>query len=278
MIRRTIKYGLITGLILVVGSFLVFGQNAWSYARSTLHGWRTSMNDSVPVEYELERAREMLDEIIPEMHANIRMIAKEEVELAHLKQDIARSEEALAEQETRISRLTNLLEGEKVFFTFGDNRYSRTEVKRDLANKFERYKEAQVVLAGKRKLLEQRKRSLQSAIEMLDKARGKKAILEQKVAALASKHRLIQAASIGSEMEMSDSTLAQADKLIADIQKRLEVSERVLAHEGRFVEPIQMDVGTEEELISEVRGYFLDRDTDQLTARAEASESAGARQ
>jgi hypothetical protein len=206
------------------------------------------------------------------------MIAKEEVELAHLKQDIARSEEALAEQETRISRLTNLLEGEKVFFTFGDNRYSRGEVKRDLANKFERYKEAQVVLAGKRKLLEQRKRSLQSAIEMLDKARGKKAILEQKVAALASKHRLIQAASIGSEMEMSDSTLAQADKLIADIQKRLEVSERVLAHEGRFVEPIQMDVGTEEELISEVRGYFLDRDTDQLTARAEASESVGARQ
>lgn len=266
MIRRMVKYGLLGALVLMVGTFAVFGSRAWSYARSTVHGWRTAMEDNVPVEYELERAREMLDEVIPEMHANIRMIAKEEVELEQLKKDIQRSREAMAEQEAKISRLSDLLETQKVRFVFGKNEYTREEVKRDLASKFERYKEARLVLAGKEKLVQQRKRSLQSAIEMLDKARSRKALLEQKVAALASKHRLIEAASVGSQLNVRNSKMAEAEKLLTDIQKRLAVSERVLAHEGRFVEPIQLDTGTEEELLREVRTYFVDQPEDSLAA------------
>jgi hypothetical protein len=275
MIRKAVKYSVLAALILTVGSFVMFGSKAWSYARSTVHGWRTALDDSVPVEYELERARDMIDQIIPEMHANIRMIAQEEVELEQLKQDIQRSEESLSEQEIRIARLTDLLQREQAVYVFGENQYSRADLKRDLASKFERYKEAKLVLEGKHRLAQQRKGSLQSAIEMLDKARSKKALLEQKVAALAGKHRLIEAASMGSQLSVRNSKMAQAEKLLTQIQKRLAVSERVLAHEGRFVEPIQLETGSEEELIREVRGYFLEQGGDRIASDTVGSEAAG---
>lgn len=259
MIRRTFKYASLAAIGLVLTGAFLFGRDAYSYAKTAVNSWRDSMRDSVPIDYELTRAQEMLDEILPEMQANIRTIAREEVELAELTKDIRRTEQSLDEQHKKITRLTGLLEGEQVYFTFGDNRYSRDDLKRDLANRFERYKEAEMILEGKRQLLVQRRRSLQAAIEMLDKARHRKAMLEQKIAALAGQHRLIQAARSGSSLDVDDSKLARTEQLLGDIQKRLDVAERVLAYEGKFVEPVQIDVVDETELIGEVQRYFGDR-------------------
>lgn len=246
---------LVVVLILVLGGFL-FGTDVISYVTSSAKSVQTAVKDSVPIEFELKRAQNLLEEIIPEMHANIRLIAQEEVEIAALKTDITKSLVAMEEEKARISKLRDSLEIQKASYSFGDKQYSRTYVKDDLSNRFERYKESEDILAGKQKLLETRQKSLESAMTMLEKTRSRKALLENKIESLTSQYRLVKAASVGTNIKVDNSKIAQTEKLIAQIEKRLDVAERVLAHESKFVQDIPVDAVPEEDLLIQVDEYF----------------------
>jgi len=257
MLRRIVKYGLIAAVVLGAGSLLAFGTDAWSYISSSARAMRRTVKSGVPVEFELQRARDLLGQIVPEMHANIRLIAQEEVAIANLKDDIARSETGLADEKARIEKLAGVMASEATVLTVSDRSYPRQTVKDDLARRFERYKEAEVVLAGKRKLLETRDASLQNAVRLLDKAKHQKALLADRIEALAGQYRLVQAASVGSRFQIDSSKIAQTQKVIDEIKDRLDVAERVLAHEGQLVETaVEVDTTSEADLLTQVQEHF----------------------
>ena len=260
MVMKWLKRSLIVvaGLSLVGG--LLFGKDVVSYVRSSAKSVQTAVKDSVPIEFELRRARDLLEDIIPEMHANIRLIAQEEVEVAALNVDIAKSEKSIAEERLRIAKLRDALGKPQAQYCFGSREYPRSYVKEDLARRFERFKESELVLAGKRRLLTTRENSLHAAMQLLERTRARKRMLEDKIESIASQHRLIKAAAIGSQIQVDNSKLAQTEKLIAQIKKRLDVAERVLAHESQFVQAIPVDAVIEEDLLTQVDEYFQARE------------------
>ena len=268
MITKWLKRGVIVvaGVSLVGG--LLFGKDVVSYVRSSAKSVRTVVKDSVPIDFELRRARDLLEEIIPEMHANVRLIAQEEVEVAALKTDISKSDISSEEEKLRIAKLRDALERPQAQYCFAGREYPRSYVKEDLARRFERFKESELVMAGKRRLLVTRENSLHAAMQLLEQTRARKAMLEDKVEALASQHRLIKAAAIGSQIQVDNSKLAQTEKLIAQIKKRLDVSERVLAHESQFVQTIPVDAVVEEDLLTQVDEYFQGREQQRQLASA----------
>jgi len=248
----------VAGVSLVGG--LIFGKDVVSYVRSSAKSVRTVVKDSVPIEFELRRARDLLEDIIPEMHANVRLIAQEEVEVKALKVDIAKGEKAIGEEKVRVTKLRDALEKPQVEYCFGGREYPRSYVKEDLARRFERYKESELVLASKRRLLATRENSLTAAMDLLERTKSRKRILEDKIESLASQHRLVKAAAIGSQIQVDNSKLAQTEKLINQIKKRLDVAERVLAHENQFVQAIPVDAVAEEDLLIQVDDYFKAKD------------------
>jgi hypothetical protein len=256
MIMKWVKLGLIgvAGFGLLGG--LLFGKDAVSYVKSSARGVRTAVKETVPVEFELRRARDLLEDIIPEMQANIRLIAEEEVEVAALKGEIAKNKEGLGDEQSKIKTLRASLEQPRAQYCFAGRNYTHDEVKADLATRFDRYKESEVVLASKVKVLQAREKSLDAARQMLAKTTGEKRVLENRIEALASQYRLVKAASVGSKIQVDNSKLAQTERLIAQIQKRLDVAERVLAHESQFVESIPVDTVVEEDLVAQVDDYF----------------------
>lgn len=260
MITRWLKISVIgiVGLGLLGG--LLFGRDALSYVRSSARSIRAVAQDAVPVEFELRRARDLLEDIIPEMHANIRLIAQEEVEVAALKGEIAKGQENLDAERNRIKTLRTSLETPQAQYTFADRRYSRDDVKADLAARFERLKEGELILTSKERLLDSREQSLYAAMRLLEKTRDQKRLLENKIETLAAQHRLVKAAAVGSPIHVDDSKLAQTEKLIAQIQKRLHVAERVLAHESRFVQAIPVETVVEDDLVAQVDEYFQERE------------------
>lgn len=259
----------VAGLSLVGG--LIFGKDVVSYVRSSAKSVRTVVKDSVPIEFELRRARDLLEEIIPEMHANVRLIAEEEVEVAALKVDITKGEKAIEEEKVRITKLRDALEKPQAEYCFGGREYPRSYVKEDLARRFERFKESEVVLASKRRLLATRENSLTAAMDLLERTKSRKRMLEDKIESLASQHRLIKAAAIGSHIQVDNSKLAQTEKLISEIKKRLDVAERVLAHENQFVQTIPVDAVEEEDLLMQVDDYFKAKDQHQKRLASTAS-------
>jgi len=259
MILRWVKWGVMgtVGLGLLGG--MLFGKDIISYARSSAKGVRAAVKDSVPIEFELRRARDLLEEIIPEMQTNIRVIAQEEVEVAALKGEIAKLREGLNDEQSKIKTLRVALDQPRAQYAFAGRNYSHDEVKHDLAVRFERFKESELVMATKVKVLESRERSLDGARQLLAKTSSEKRILESRIEALASQYRLVKAAATGSKIQVDSSKLAQTEKLITQIQKRLDVAERVLAAESKFVESIPVDTVVDADLVAQVDEYFDSR-------------------
>ena len=275
MILKSLKVAVLTGVGLVVSGGILFGTELGSYVRSSVSSARMVVKDNVPVEFELKRARDLLDDIIPEMQANIRQIAQQEVEINHLRGDLAQSEKSLGEEQMRVAKLRNALDTHQASYRFSGLSYSREQLKEELARRFDRYKEAEVVLAGKRRLLENREKSLTAAVQVLDRTRGQKTLLEDQIESLEAQFRLVQASQVGSKVAIDNSKLAQTEKLISQIKKQLDVAERVLAHEAKFTETIHVDIVNEKDLVAAVDEHFGKKNDEDGEAQAAQTDDDG---
>ncbi len=256
MIVKLIKWGTMSMVALIVVGGLLFGGDILSYAGTSARSVRTAVKDAVPVEFQLQRAGDLLQQIVPELHANIRLIAQEEVEVAALKGDISKSTENIADQRRRLGKVRDLLGTGKPTYRLGGYDYSHRQLKSELSRCFEGLREADIVLSGKKRLLITREKSLQAAVQMLERTRSQKVRLADQIRGLEAQHRLLKAASVGSHMQMDGSKLAQTDKLIREIRKRLDVAERVLAHEAKFTRSIPIDTIDDKDLLDEVDEYL----------------------
>jgi hypothetical protein len=267
MFFKPVKYVVLTVAAALLIGGAIFGRELFSYISSSCNRVRTAVTDSVPVEFQLQRARDLVNDIVPEMQANVRLIAQQEVEIAALKRDIELSHKQIGEERQRVAKLRDSLATQNVSFTFGQFTYTRDQVKQDLANRFDNMKEAEVVLAGKERLLENREKSLQAAMQALARTRSQKSLLETQIATLEGQNQLVKAASVGSGFAIDNSKLAQSEKLIAEIKKQLDVAERVLAHQSKFVEPIQVDVVSETDLLKQVDEHMASKPATTATAQ-----------
>ena len=69
------------------------GRDAFSYVKTSL-GWvKSSVKDSVPVQFELERAHKMIQDLDPEISQHKRQIAREELDLQKLSAQVSEEQE-----------------------------------------------------------------------------------------------------------------------------------------------------------------------------------------
>jgi hypothetical protein len=240
----------------VAAGLFFFGTDVFSYGSSSVRMLKKAVSDSVPVEFEIKRSRDLLDELIPEMHANIKLVAQEEVGVSNLEKELERERQALETERGRIQTLRDSLSGAEVSHRFGNRSYSRAQVLEELARRFEHFRTAELLIAGKEKLLENRRAALDAGIKKLEKTRLARLELAAQIESLEGQFRLIQAQSAGGEFRLDDSKLAQTERLLSSLRSRLEVAQRVLAREARFIEQIPVDGVHEESLIDSVDRHF----------------------
>ena len=68
--------------------FLLFGRHLSSYVRTSISLVTDSVKQAVPLDFEINRARNEVKNIMPEIRKNMQTIAKEEVEVDRLQQEI----------------------------------------------------------------------------------------------------------------------------------------------------------------------------------------------
>ena len=256
MLWKLIKIGAMsTGGLLLAGG-LVFGTDLGSYVRSSYHEMRASVKDNIPIEFELRRARDLLDGVEPELHQNIRLVAEQEVEIANLKGDLSQGQQNLTAEKQRIEKLRNCLSTEQTSFEFGGLDFTRPQLTQELSRQFTHFKEAEVALAAKHDLLSSRERSLAAAMDAMETAKAQKATLAAQIEGLEAQYRLVQAASQGTDVRIDHSKLAQAQKVVGDIRKQLAVAEHVLAHEAKFTQAVPIDSVNEKDLLTQVDEHF----------------------
>ena len=88
----------------LVGVF-VFGRHAASYVGTAVGRIKDSIKESVPVGFELDRARKMVKDLVPDIQRNVHVIAQEEVEVDRLDHQIADSRQKLERDKADLLRL-----------------------------------------------------------------------------------------------------------------------------------------------------------------------------
>ena len=135
-----IKKAIFTAAAALVVSLVFLGRDLVSYVRTSAGYVQSSVTDSVPMEFQITRARGMIDNLVPEIRKNMHVIAKEEVEVEKLDKQIADTQRRLAKDKEEILRLKTDIDSSKPAFEYAGRTYTLPQVKQDLANRFDRYK------------------------------------------------------------------------------------------------------------------------------------------
>jgi hypothetical protein len=252
MIRKAI---LSVGIAVLLLAIFV-GRNTASYIRTSVGYVKESAQNSIPIDFQLRRARQMIVDLAPEVQKNMHLIAKEEVEVQRLDNQIADSEKRLAKEKEQLVQLRNALETGKHEFQFGGRKYGIEQVKLDLTNRFQRYKTGDATLASLRQIETARQRSLEAARQKLEGMLAAKRQLLVVVENLEARSQMVAAAQTTSNYKFDESQLGRLKQLIDDLRTRLEVDERMVNSDLYYHDEIPVDKPSPDDIAQQVGSYF----------------------
>lgn len=255
------KKGILFGALGLAGLTAVFvGTEAGSYCKMAGREVKEMARHAVPVSVEIERARQMVEDLRPEIKRNMYVIAREEVEIKNLESQIARHETRLEKQRSELASLRDAAASGKATFQFASRTYSAEQVKRDLHNRLTNCKNTESTLNEWHELRDAKQQTLDAARAKLDNALLMRTQLKAKIENLQAKLQRIEAEQTASEYAIDDTQLGRLKALVHDIEARLDVEERMVNAEGAIegVIPVSEEE-TPADIVDQVTSY-LDRD------------------
>ncbi len=97
-----VKKLIVAGGALALLSTLSLGVPLFSYARCGVSWLKSSASESMPLEWELKRARQMIADLKPEIEVNAKRIAREKIEVVRLQEQAKETDMRLAKTESDI--------------------------------------------------------------------------------------------------------------------------------------------------------------------------------
>jgi len=234
MICKTMKKGLLGAAVLAGTSFLVFGTAAPSYVRTAFHKARHAAHDAVPVQFEIDRAKDEIAALEPAILANREELARAEVDVEHLGREVESVRTNLNKEKAAMVALRESLTTGELKLASTRVRYTPEEVKADLGRRLSHYRNVSKILADKEATLKAREQAVVSARTKLVEMAHQKRALATKVEEIQARLQAIEATQQRNEFNFDDSALARAKSAVNELEKRLEVKARVAEMEGQF--------------------------------------------
>jgi chromosome segregation ATPase len=215
--------------------YLAFGTHAPSYVRTAFHKVRHQAKDSVPIQFQIDQAKDEISSLEPVILENRELLARAEVDVEYLQKEIATIEKNQEGAKTAMVTLREKLEsGDLRLAKNSTVRLTEDEVKADLAAGLDRYRNVGKILDEKRTTLKARERAVEGARRKLGEMANMKRSLATRVETIQAQLQAIEATQAGNEFSFDDSALSRAKQTVADLEKRLEVKTRVAEMEGRY--------------------------------------------
>ena len=261
----------ILALAVVAGLFLLNKTNVGSYAGLAWSKVKAKAARSVPPEVELERIRNEIAQIQPDMKQTLSAMAEEMVAVDNLREDVNKTRAALAHQKDTILSMKRDVENAKdlKFVVYDQREYPVARIREKLARDWESYKVCEEGLKTKEKLLEAREQGLTVARENLAAMRAKKEQLEVEVAQLEAELKNVRLAQTRSNFQVDDSRLARINASLQGVRDRLKVMKTEQDLRGQFANDLDIPVEKKAktaEVLKEIDDHFGKENADGVAA------------
>jgi chromosome segregation ATPase len=258
MVCSMIKKGVL-GAALGAGTlFLVFGTSAPSYVKTAFQKVRQNVKESVDPQFEIDRARQDIENLKPMFDQNKETLARAEVDAESLENEVGRMQASLeTEKHTILAMQHKLKTGD--FRLTGRVVDTADSIKADLADHLDHYDYTADTLKQKREVLDAKRKIIRAAHEQLSNLRQQKTTLLGKLSNIEAQLRVLEAKQTKNEFNFDDgSTLSRAKQTISDLEKRLKVMAHRSDIDGRYGDLDQPStyVDPHRDVVKEVEAKF----------------------
>ncbi len=252
MIHKSLIAG--SAMLLLLG--VVKGRDAWSYLSTACNRATASIENNVPIEFQIDRARKMVADLTPEVRNSMQVIAREEIELERLNDQITRAEQVANRHKDEILRLQADLGTGEESFVYAGRSYTETRVREDLSRRFSRFKVEEETLSHLKTMRDAREKNLDAARQKLTAMASAQKKLEADLTNLEAQQKLVTVAQASSDLVFDDSQLARAKELITDVRTRLDVAARLASVDVGVEAEIPLDGEDPSNVTDQVAEYF----------------------
>ena len=228
-----IKKGVLGATLGAGALYAAFGTSAPGYVRTAFHSFRHNVKHSVPVQFEIDHARQEIAQLEPAIRDNIENLARASVDVEHLDREVVAIRTNMATEKKVLTALRSGLETGDTRLA-GNVSYSPDEVKVELKQRFDHYKQVGGLLKDKEETLKNKQKSVIAARQQLAQMSATKQALMTKLAGIEARLKMIQTTQESNEFNFDDSALSRAKASVADLEKRLDVMAKTAEMEGKF--------------------------------------------
>jgi DNA repair exonuclease SbcCD ATPase subunit len=262
-------------LAVVAGLFILNNTRLGSYGWTAWNKAKKTAKAQVPLEFELERVRQQVGQLVPDMKQNLTKIAEEIVAVENMREEIAVTKTNLNKQKDAVRAMTDELKSGNERIVFNHRTYNRSRIAEKLASDLKSCQRCEEELKVKEQMLDNREKALDSEREKLASMRQQKQELEVAISKLEADLKAVRLAQTKSKFAIDDSRLSQIKASLAEIQTRLRVEAVANDLHGEFandpaVKPETKGKSTAD-VLKEAEAYLGGNTESKKDAKAEAN-------
>ena len=252
-----IKKALFTVIALGLTTVVLFGRDAASYVATTYHRLTSSVKDSVPIEFQIDRAAAMVQRPAagnPPLDARDRQGRSGARATQHADRRLGSKGRQGQGRNPATAGRPRSEPATSIATPAGT--YTPDQVQARLGRRFSRFKVADETLAKLKSMRDARERNLDAAQQKLAAMINARRKLEVDIQNLEAKSKLVEVAQASSDYMFDDSQLARAKELITDIRTQLDVAAKLANADVNIEVEIPLDEASPSDITDQVAEYF----------------------
>ena len=233
-----------------------FGDDGLSYLSTAGRMVSDEVGDQIPIRFELERAKTMIDSLVPDIKRNMIVIAKEEVSVEAVREEVDTATSSLQKQRDELLTLRDEFASGGKELRIGRRAATDKEIQEELKRLLARYRLAEATLGAKQDLLVSREGSLDAARKKLESMLNAKRDLEVQVENLEARLTAVQGEAVTTSVEFDDTNVAKCQELVDDLRVRLQVAERLIVSNGEIEDLATTITIGNEDVLAQIDSYL----------------------
>jgi chromosome segregation ATPase len=225
-------FAVVLGLALL--GFTKHGRWLFSHGQLAFHKAGIGVSDQVPLDWEIDRINQEIDNLTLDVKKNFSIVASEEVAIERTRREVSTIKANLENRKDGILLMKAKLETGATTVSIAGKEFTAARVHEKLSQDWEAYKSAEAALKAKEKLVEQKEVLVENANAKIVAMKAQQDKLRTEVARMKAELEEARLAQTQSEVQIDDSRLAGIKASMADVQDQISRMKKEAELQGHF--------------------------------------------